>query len=161
MTDAMFRVERRFAHPLETVWRAWTEAEALTRWFGPKGFTTFGVSLDLTPGGRFHYGMRSPAGQEMWGLWVFRSIINKEELTFLSSFADPDGNPIRHEMLPVWPLRTLSIVRFIADGDGTIVRMTGMPHEASAEEIAVYTEMHKSMNGGWNGTFDQLDAFLA
>ena len=42
MDDAMVReisITRIFAAPRDLVWRAWTEAEQLARWFMPHGFT--------------------------------------------------------------------------------------------------------------------------
>ncbi len=57
-----FLIRRNFNAPRELVFKAWTETERLTRWWGPKGFTMLSCKLDLRPGGVFLYGMRSPDG---------------------------------------------------------------------------------------------------
>ncbi|MGH6833247.1 MAG: SRPBCC domain-containing protein, partial [Methyloceanibacter sp.] len=42
-----FVIMRIFAAPRERVWKAWTEAECLGNWWGPKGFDIVSVKLDL------------------------------------------------------------------------------------------------------------------
>ena len=54
MDDAMVReisITRIFAAPRDLVWRAWTEAAQLARWFMPHGFTVPECDMDLRPGG--------------------------------------------------------------------------------------------------------------
>lgn len=60
--------------PRQRVWRAFTEADQLAQWWGPKGFKLHVAKLDLRPGGVFLYRMRSANGQEMWGKFVYREI---------------------------------------------------------------------------------------
>ena len=38
---ADFVISRTFDAPLDLVWKAWTEAEQLKKWFTPKGFQNF------------------------------------------------------------------------------------------------------------------------
>ncbi|MFC5529539.1 SRPBCC domain-containing protein [Cohnella yongneupensis] len=45
--------------PRELVFKAWSEAEHLKRWWGPKGFEINVAQLDFRPGGFFHYNMQS------------------------------------------------------------------------------------------------------
>lgn len=159
-----FATTRVFSAPRELVWRAWTERERLMQWFGPKGCTIPTCSLDLRPGGFFHYGMKWAAGGEMWGKWQFREIVAPERLVFLSSFSDPQGAVARAPFPGPWPLLTLSTVTFephAGIGRGTVVTVRGVPHEATAEEIRAFADGHPSMTQGWGGTFDQLAAFLA
>ncbi len=69
-----FIIARVFDAPRDLVWKAWTEAEHLARWWGPKGFPISVVKLDLRPGGVFLYSMRFPEGHEMWAnLCIARS----------------------------------------------------------------------------------------
>ena len=60
--------------PRQRVWRAFTEAEQLAHWWGPKGFKLHVEKLDLRVGGIFLYRMRSAGGQEMWGRFIYREI---------------------------------------------------------------------------------------
>lgn len=75
----------------EKVWDAWTVANHLLRWFGPKGSTMLQAKMDLRVGGMFHYCMSHPDGREMWGRWVFRTINQPDTLEFISSFSNSSG----------------------------------------------------------------------
>ena len=70
---------------------AWTEAEHLARWWGPKGFPISVVKLDLRSGGVFLYSMRFPEGHEMGGKFVYREIAEPGRLVFINSFSDAEG----------------------------------------------------------------------
>ena len=52
--------------PRELVWKAWTEPEQLSRWWGPRGITTplETVEIDLRPGGVFRMTMVAADGTE-------------------------------------------------------------------------------------------------
>src|SRR4051812_29031866 len=107
-----FVVSRVLDAPQGKVWQAWTEREALEAWWGPKGLTLSVATLDLRPGGVFHYGMRSPDGRVMWGKFVYREVAAPERLVFVVSFTDEKGTPIRHPFSATWPLEVLSTVGF-------------------------------------------------
>ncbi len=50
-------LERTFNAPRERVFRAWTEAYALERWFQPNGMRIKVTALDLRIGGRYRFEM--------------------------------------------------------------------------------------------------------
>ncbi len=60
-----FEITRVFDAPRERVWKSWTEAERLKRWWGPKGFVVTHREIDLRPGGMMHYCLRAPEGSDM------------------------------------------------------------------------------------------------
>src|SRR5512141_1697046 len=93
-----------FDAPRERVWQAWTEREQLMKWFGPEGYAMSHAALDLRPSGIFHYALRSPDGQQIWGKWTFREIAAPERLVVVSSFSDAEGRITRHPMSTSWPL---------------------------------------------------------
>jgi uncharacterized protein YndB with AHSA1/START domain len=74
--------------PRELVWKAFIESDRLARWWGPEGFTMLAHTLDFRPGGAFHYSMRSPDGQILWGKFVYHDIQAPERLVFVTSFSD-------------------------------------------------------------------------
>ena len=53
-------VKRIFSATREQVFRAWTEAQALERWFKPMGRSTTVKVLDLRVGGSFRFDMTNP-----------------------------------------------------------------------------------------------------
>lgn len=56
--DQPFVITRVYSVPLERMWDAWTQRDHLKQWFGPKGITISHSTLDVRPGGVFHYCMR-------------------------------------------------------------------------------------------------------
>jgi len=159
--DQSFVITRNFDAPREKVWRAWTERERLTQWFGPKGFTMPHAKLDLRPGGTFHYAMRSPDGKEMWGKWTFREVIAPKKLVLISSFSDAQGGITRHPMSANWPLETLSTTTFEEQSGKTTLTIRWSPLNATELEMKTFAEAHSGMQQGWGGTFEQLAAYLA
>lgn len=157
----VFSIERTFAAPRDLVWAACTEAQHLGSWFGPPGTTVKVKSLDLKPGGVFLYGMEMPGGIVMWGKWVFREIEAPHRMSYVVSFCNEQGVPVRHPMAPLWPLEVLAVQTFEAVGDKTLMKSRSWPINATAEERTVFTAGHASMQMGFSGAWMQLDAYLA
>ncbi len=156
-----FVISRTFDAPRELVFAAFTEPARMREWWGPKGFTVIKQAMDLRPGGAYHYGLESSTGQAMWGKLIFREIAPPKRLVFITCFSDAEGGVTRHPMAATWPLETLSTHTFEDAGGKTKATIRWEPVNASAEEIATFNAAHASMTGGWNGTMDQLAAYLA
>jgi uncharacterized protein YndB with AHSA1/START domain len=159
--DPELVITRVFDSPRTLVFRAWTEPDRLARWFGPKGFTMLSSTLDLRPGGVYHYGMRSPDGHEMWGRWVFREVVAPERLVFVASFSDKTGGVTRHPFAPDWPAEVLSTLTFSEHDGRTTLTMRGVPINATESERQTFEAGRESMQKGWAGTLDQLAGYLA
>ena len=156
-----FVISRVFDVPRERVWQAWTQAEQLKHWWGPRGFKVHTCKVDLLPGGVFHYGMTAPDGGDIWGKFTYREIAAPKKLVFIVSFSDPKGGVTRHPMSPGWPLYIMSTVEFEEQGKGkTRVTVTWLPHEASESERKVFADGQDSMKQGWGGTLDQFGDYL-
>jgi uncharacterized protein YndB with AHSA1/START domain len=156
-----FVIKRTFNAPVERVWNAWTDPHQLLHWWGPKGFTTVSAKVDnLKPGGMFHYCLRSPQGQEMWGRFVYREIVPNERLVYLNSFSDPESGVSRHPLHKDWPLQLLSTVTFSEKDGKTTVTIHWVPYEATEPERETFERGKDSMQAGWTGTLDQLEAYL-
>ena len=145
----------------DLVWKAWTEQERLAKWWGPKGFTFLSGKLDLRPGGLFHYGMRSPDGQEMWGKFVYREVAPQERLVFVVSFSDKNGDTTRHPASATWPQEVLNTLTLTEQDGKTTVTIQGHPINATEEERKTFDAARGSMQQGFKGTMDQLAEFLA
>jgi uncharacterized protein YndB with AHSA1/START domain len=156
-----FVITRTFDAPRDLVWRAFTEAEHLKHWWGPKGFKMLSCKLDLQPGGVFHYGMQAPDGSVMWGKWVFREIFAPERLTIVISFSDANAGITRHPFAPVWPAEMLGTTTFTAHGRKTLLTSRTIAFNATADERNAFEAGFDSMEQGFTGTFDQLEAYLA
>lgn len=154
-------VTRVFDAPRALVFQAWTEADRLARWWGPKGFSVQVGSLDLRPGGVFHYSQRAPGGAELWGKFVYHEVVAPERLVFTSSFADADGNTVRNPWSQEWPLEILNILTLTEENGRTTLTLRGGPLDASPAELATFEAARSSVQQGLGGTLDQLAAYLA
>jgi uncharacterized protein YndB with AHSA1/START domain len=105
--------------------------------------------------------MRSPDGREMCGKWVYREIVPPERLVTVVSFTDAEGKLLRHPMSPTWPLELLHTIT-LAERDGkTTLTVDGVPTNATEEERQTFLAGRSSMEAGFNGTLDQLAAYLS
>jgi uncharacterized protein YndB with AHSA1/START domain len=161
VAERPFIISRTFDAPRELTWKAWTERDRLTQWFGPKGFAMTTAKLDFHPGGSFHYCLRSPDGKEMWGRFVYRDIFKPSRIVLVNSFSDAKGGLTRHPFSPAWPLETLSKFTLVeADGKTSVV-IEWTPLNPTEEERQCFDGAHDGMKQGWTGTFDQLAEYLA
>lgn len=156
----VFRIERRFAAKPSLMWRMWTEPEHVMNWFGPKGSTNVLIEHDFRVGGHWQGRTESPGMPPMFGLFVFRAIEPEIYLEWLHGFGDGAGRFVPAPFGPDIPA-FITRVWFLPDGDGVTVRLTWTPHEPSAAEIEAFRKMTPGMTGGWTGSFDALDAYLA
>ncbi len=58
-----FEITRVFDAPRERVWQAWTEAERLKKWWGPKGFKVAHCKVDLRPAVALNAVARGPSDE--------------------------------------------------------------------------------------------------
>src|ERR1041385_1909743 len=85
-------VSREFNAPLETVWRAYTEAEFLNQWWGPAPWHAETKRMDFKPGGFWQYAMVGPEGQKHWGRMNYTAIDKHKKFEFEDIFCDENGN---------------------------------------------------------------------
>jgi len=156
-----FVISRTVDAPRDLVWKAYSEAERLAQWWGPKGCKLTVGSLDFRPGGIFHYGMEWQPGKTMWGRFVYREIVPPERLVFVSSFSDENKGVTRAPFNEHWPLEVFNVVTFEDAGGKTKITIRGAPIGPTEEERSAWEGHFDSMNQGFGGTFDALDAYLA
>jgi len=149
--DREIVISRVFNAPRELVFKAWTEPDHLKRWWAPKGCTTPVCRVDLRPGGVFHYCMRLPEGREIWGLGIYREIVEPERIVYTDTFADPDGKPVPpsyYGMSASHPSETLVTVTF--------AELAGKTKLTLVHSIALSVEERGGAEQGWNQMLDRL-----
>jgi uncharacterized protein YndB with AHSA1/START domain len=159
-TQKDFVISRAFDAPRELVWKAFTEPKRLKQWFAPKGFTGQVAKMDLRPGGTYHYCLRAPGGEEMWGKAVYREITAPERLVWVNSFSDKQGGTTRHPLSPSWPLEMLTTITFAEQDGKTTLTIQWVPLNPTDEERKTFDAGHDGMRQGWTGTLDQLVDYL-
>lgn len=84
-------VKREFSAALRLVWQAWTTAELLDLWWGPKPWRAETKSMDFSEGGHWLYAMVGPAGERHWSRVNYLAIHKEESFTAIDGFCDEQG----------------------------------------------------------------------
>jgi uncharacterized protein YndB with AHSA1/START domain len=157
-------ITRVFNAPRDKVWKAWTDAASLEKWWGPKGSALRVIKLDFKPGGMFHYAMEFQPGHPIYGRFIYREIAAPERLVYVSAFSDKNGGITRApfpQIRDTWPLEILNTLTLTEAGAKTTLTLRGGPIDPTEAEAKTYAGMFDSMRQGFGGTFDQLDTYLA
>ena len=134
-------IVRRFDVEPAKVWRAWTDAQALTAWMAPgDAFSVRVLECDVRVGGRYRIVMRSPDGEDNDVSGVYREVATNRRLVFTWAWK---STPERESLVTV-ELR--------AAGNGTELTLT---HEAFAD-----AEARDRHNQGWVGCLGRLERLL-
>ena len=158
--DKQLSLSRTYNAPRELVYKMFSEAEHLANWWGPKGMDLKVAKLDVRPGGIFLYSMTTPDGNEMWGKFKYREVSPVEQIVFVNSFSDKDGNDIRNPWMPEWPLEVYNVLTLSEKDGKTTINLKGGPINCTAEERAIFDGASANMEQGFKGTFDQLEEYL-
>ncbi|OYD06162.1 SRPBCC domain-containing protein [Paludifilum halophilum] len=149
-------LERVFDAPRELVFKAFSEAEHLKRWWSTKGWSTPVCNVDFRPGGVWFYCMKctdesqEDYGMEFWGKAVYQEIKEPERIVFIDSFSDAEGN-IVEEM----PSTKMTITFIEQDGKTKLISRSQF---ASAEELQSVLDM--GVLQGVTQTWDKLANLL-
>jgi len=154
--DAVFEITRRFPRPLAMVWKAWSEAEALAHWWGPKGCSIGVKRFEFRPGGFFHYEMAFAGTPSMWGRFNYREIVAAERLVWLNSFSNERCGIARAPFSDACPLEILNTVSFSESEGETTVALRAEPFGEVDAERRYFIDLRPSLEQGYGGTFDQL-----
>jgi uncharacterized protein YndB with AHSA1/START domain len=146
-THGELELVRMFDAPREDVYRAWTDADVLQVWWGPRGFTNPVCEVDARVGGALKIVMRGPDGTEYPMRGIFREVTAPERLVF--SNVPVDGQD-RAMMLGV----TTVIFEEVRGGTKMTMRTVAIGvHPLAAR-------MLEGMQEGWSQTLDRLQELI-
>jgi uncharacterized protein YndB with AHSA1/START domain len=135
-------LSRRYPVAPEKVWRAWTEPQALKRWFGPgPGEPVSIAEADLRVGGRFRIVFGGPDGNANECAGVYKEVMPNRKLVFTWHW--PRTTPERVSLV------TLSFTQ-IGDETELVLRQEQFFDEKARDG-------HKQ---GWTASLERLAAFL-
>ena len=84
-------LHRVLAAPVEKVFRAFTDADALARWLPPEGFTAKVDSMDVQVGGKYKMSFTNfTTGQTHGFGGEYREIVPNQRLVYTDMFDDPN-----------------------------------------------------------------------
>ena len=148
-------LDRVFDAPREMVWRAWTDPELLSRWYGP-GVETIIHKFDLKPGGMWLNEMKWGDNSHRSKI-VFQEVVPEEKLVWHDSPSDSEWNIISNPMMADWPRVILTTVTFEDMGSQTKVRLTWVQFEATEAELACFAGAVDHMGKGWESGYAIMD----
>ena len=157
-SETTLQVRRTFAAPRERVFRAWTDAEDLKKWWGAgEQFSAPIAEVDLRVGGSYRLAMKSPDSPMAFVCTgTYRQVSPPAKLVFTWAWEapPPDAPPEAVEQGKAMASigETLVTVEFHDRGSSTEVVLT---HERFPDE-----NMRDEHKQGWNGCFTQLARFL-
>ena len=135
-------LSRHYAAAPEKVWEAWTDPQALVKWWGPTpGDKVSLAELDVRVGGRFRIVFGGPEGRDHECAGVYKVVEPGRKLSF--TWCWPNSTPDRVSLVTV---------QLKPAGGGTDLEFL---HEQLFDEAA--RDNHKR---GWTGTLGKLEAFL-
>lgn len=146
--------------PCEQVFKTFTEAAHLAHWWGPAGMKLEVIKLEVRNGGLFHYKMISSEGHEMYGVFHYKEVVPFEKIVFINGFADKDGNLIKAPFATTFPIEVLNTWLFKEEHGKTKLTLSGMPINATEEELQFFEAMHSNMRQGFGATFLQWENYL-
>ena len=143
-SDRELVIQRVFNAPREIVFKAWTDAQSVAHWFGPKDFTAPFCELDFRVGGKYRICMRSPEGEDHWVWGEYREIVEPDRIVFTWNRGDDSRGKL-------WS-STVAEVTFV-ERDG----QTEFTLRQSLFETVSYREEH---GFGWGQSLDRLGSYV-
>jgi uncharacterized protein YndB with AHSA1/START domain len=140
-------ISRHFAAPRDLVFKAWSSAEHIKRWFSPEGCSVPEAEIDFRAGGVFAVRMRMPSGEIHWIRGTFGEVLAPDRLAFTAgvTFGDKERFTVH------------TIVTFEDEGIGT--RMTvNQSYEIHDPAFLFAVE---GAAEGWRTTLDKLEREVA
>jgi uncharacterized protein YndB with AHSA1/START domain len=140
-------ISRHFAAPRDLVFKAWSSAEHIKRWFSPEGCSVPEAEIDFRTGGVFTVCMRLPSGEDHWTKGAFDEVCAPDRLAFTA--AAIFGGEKRFTVH--------TTVTFEDDGTGT--RMT--VRQAYDVHDPAFLFAVDGAAEGWRTTLDKLEREVA
>jgi uncharacterized protein YndB with AHSA1/START domain len=138
------RLSRLLHAPRETVFKAWSSAEHVKRWFSPETFTVPDARVEMRVGGPFDVCMRSPAGEQHWTRGTFVEVTPHTRLVIDMHCIDAAGMQL---------FRAYTEVDFADTLGGT--RMDVVQSYTLIDPSVGW--MVKGAPDGWGTTLDKLE----
>lgn len=135
----------------ELVWKAWTTAEYLMKWFTPAPWKTVHCEIDLRPGGMFHTVMESPEGQRHPNTGCYLEVVPHRRLIWTGALL-PGYRPAN--LSADVPFVFTAVIELEPHGTGT--RYTATVMHSTEDGRARHEAM--GFHHGWGKALDQLVA---
>jgi uncharacterized protein YndB with AHSA1/START domain len=136
-------ITRTIDAPRELVFRMWTRAELLTRWYAPRRCQLEILSFDFQPGGSFRFRIVEPDGSGCLCSGIFTEIVAPERIVYRLFFCDERGEFVTAKSIGAdaeWPDETTVTVTFAEHERRTTMTL----HQTVPESVAKRTGAYPS-----------------
>ena len=136
------QLEKVLQAPTERVFAACVEPEKLAEWWGPAGFTTPSLDLDVRNGGRYRITMQPPDGEAFHLRGEFQEVDPPRRLVYTFEWEEPDP-----------------------DDRETVVTLSFHDHRGGTKLVldqrSFATEARRALHeAGWTETLERLERAL-
>ncbi|ANZ39871.1 hypothetical protein BBK82_31325 [Lentzea guizhouensis] len=144
-------ISRTYAATVDRAWWAWTDAEAIAKWWGPRGWAATVYEMDVRPGGRWRFEIAPVDGSAapVRGLATYKVVVVEAELAYDDTFADEAWQPDGTASFP-------TEVSFTSTEAGCRVEVAARFPDGEALRQAVELQMAQ----GYAEALDRLDNLL-
>ncbi|MFF2890079.1 alpha/beta fold hydrolase [Paenibacillus sp. NPDC057967] len=144
-------IERNVALPAKFVWEGWTEPTHITKWWGPKDWTTTVYEMDVRPGGVWRYSLKADdnSSEEAYCRAVYDEVEVPHKLVYTDTFADSEWNMVTDSEM-------YTTVLFEKKSEGT--RISIVTRFATSEQLDNAEAM--GMMEGFTDAYDRLEEYL-
>ena len=139
--------ERVFDAPRELVWRVMTDPDRITDWWGPRGYTTTVVEMDVRTGGRWRFINHTTGGEDIAFKGEYLEVVSPERI--VQTFIVDVPGMADHVGLETMNLEDL----------GARTKLVAKSVFTSAEELE--GTLATGMIGGALDTYDRLAEAIA
>ena len=145
-------VERTLDAPLDLVWRAWTSAEHIKRWWAPRPYKTSECEIELKPGGKFHTRMIGPDGFDFSGTACILEVVPEKRIIWSSTMKDGyRPNEFSNQSGNGFPF---TAIHDFVDAGGGKTRYRATVLHASVKDRDAHAAM--GFEGGWGTCAEQM-----
>ncbi|MBT2212151.1 SRPBCC domain-containing protein [Actinomadura sp. NEAU-AAG7] len=146
------RIRRTYTAGVDRVWWAWTDAEAISRWWGPQGWATTVYEMDVRPGGRWRFQIapEDRSADPVRSVASYQVVDARAELRYDAAFADQGWRPDDTGTFP-------TAVAFASTGTGCAVEVAASFPDGHALRRAVELQMAEGYAEALGRLADLLD----
>ncbi len=97
----------------------------------------------------------------MFSLCLWRELTPPSRVVWEQSFCTREGAKCAPPFFDDWPQTLLTEVSLVPHAGATLLCLRWIPLEYTEAALAMFVKQMDSMTGGWGGSLDKLQAWLA
>jgi uncharacterized protein YndB with AHSA1/START domain len=145
-SDTEIRIERDFGAPRELVWEAYTDADLLPEWLGPREMSTTVDEFDCRSGGSYRFTHRDADGNVFVFFGEIREVVEPELIVRTFAWEGMPGK------------QSVERAEFVDLGDGRTRIVVTSTFDSKEDRDGM---LESGMERGVNDSYERLDELFA